>query len=150
MTITARRDPESARRILTALPDWFGIPEAVEEYVNDVANDAFPCLVAERAGEVVGFALLHRHYPESAELHLIAVDPSWRGREIGRELVEAHARQLAADGGRYLVVHTVGPSFEHAGYAATRAFYRALGFCPLEERTGIDWPGPTQILVRAI
>lgn len=31
------------RRILEALPDWFGIPEAREEYIAESAGKAFFC-----------------------------------------------------------------------------------------------------------
>lgn len=55
---------------------------------------------------------------------------------------------LYADGCAYLQVHTVGASFEHAGYAESRAFYRRCEFAPLHEIHGIDWDGPTPISVK--
>lgn len=76
--------------------------------------------------------------------------PAAQGAGVGRLLVDTIVAQLQADGCAMLTVHTVGPSFEHAGYAATRAFYRALGFIPLEEHEGLDWSGPTLILVRPL
>lgn len=47
-------------------------------------------------------------------------------------------------------VKTVGPSFDHDGYRATRAFYETMGFIPLEEVTGLDWDGPTIIMVKPL
>ncbi len=81
---------------------------------------------------------------------MIAAKSEARGAGIGRQLVEHVAADLASDGCRLLSVHTVGPSFEDASYAATRAFYRSVGFIPLEEHNGLDWDGPTLILVRAL
>lgn len=145
-----RRDPETVRAILDALPDWFGIPEANEQYQRDAASEEFASLLAIAAGKTVGAALIRRHFPETAEVHLIAVAPSQRGHGIGRALIERIAHDLAADGCCLLTVHTVGPSYEHEPYATTRAFYRGCGFLPLEEHQGLDWDGPTLILVRVL
>ena len=65
-------------------------------------------------------------------------------------LVAAIEDDLRADGARMLQVHTVGPSFESASYARTRAFYEAVGFVPLQEFEGIDWAGPTLVLAKSL
>lgn len=39
---------------------------------------------------------------------------------------------------------------EDAGYAATRAFYAARGFVPMEEIDELDWGGPTLIMVKPL
>ncbi len=144
------RDPVAVRRILESLPAWFGIPEAIDEYVVAAANETYASTLAVEAEEVAGVALVKRHFPESAELHLLAVAAEARGHGTGRALVDHVARSLAADGCEYLTVHTVGPSFEHEPYAETREFYRAVGFTPVEEHEGIDWDGPTLILVKPL
>jgi ribosomal protein S18 acetylase RimI-like enzyme len=141
-------DPDSTRDILQALPDWFGDPEALENYVRATADETFSSLLALEDGTPVGVALIRRHFPESAELHLIAVHPESRGRGIGRQLVDLAASDLAADGCALFSVHTVGPSSDDVPYRQTRDFYKAIGFLPLEEHSNLDWPGPTLILVR--
>jgi len=146
--IVYERDPHAVRRLLEALPDWFGDPEAIDNYVADAGDESFVSVLSRDANGVSGVALVRRHFPESAELHLIAVNPHARGNGIGRSLVERVALDLAADGCTMLSVHTVGPSFENEPYAQTRAFYRSVGFLPLEEHSGLDWAGPTLILVR--
>lgn len=144
------RDPAAARAILEALPEWFGDPAAIESYTGDADDERYRSLLATRAGRTVAIALVEQHFPESAELHLIAVAPAERGVGIGRALVERLATDLRENACRLLSVHTVGPSFTHDGYAATREFYRSAGFLPLEEHDGLDWSGPTLILVRAL
>jgi ribosomal protein S18 acetylase RimI-like enzyme len=150
MRVEHRRDPGAVRRILESLPDWFGDPDAISTYVEDVTDEHLTSLTALEGDTVVGIALVNRHFPESAELHLIAVAPEARGRGIGRRLVTRITSDLAADGCRLLSVHTVGPSSDDKPYAGTREFYRALGFTPLEEHVGLDWPGPSLILVRTL
>lgn len=146
--ITRGQDPEGTRRILAALPDWFGIPEANEHYVRAAGEkDSY---LARVDGATVGVALVDRHFPETAEIHLIAVAPEHHGTGVGSALVAALEADLLADGVRLLEVKTVGASFEDEGYAATRAFYLARGFLPLEEREQLDWDGPTLILVKPL
>ncbi len=145
-----RREPSSVRSILTSLPDWFGDPDAIDNYEHDAGSGAFQSLLAVDSGTTVGVALVRRHFPEAAELHLIAVAPDARGHGVGRAIVERIAADLTDNGCRLLSVHTVGPSFDSEPYADTRQFYKTTGFCPLEEHDGLDWPGPSLILVRVL
>lgn len=57
------------------------------------------------------------------ELALIAVHAEHRTSGIGRRLVESVEKSIQNDGCRFLEVHTVGPSYQDEGYAATRAFF---------------------------
>ena len=148
ITITRRNDPAAVERILTALPDWFGIPEANTHYI-EAAGEKLSYL-ASLGDEVVGAALVDRHFPQTGEIHLIAVLPEHHGAGVGAALVEAIETDLRADGAVLLEVKTVGPSYEDAGYAATRAFYEARGFLPVEEIENLDWDGPTLIMVKTL
>ncbi|AXH94793.1 N-acetyltransferase [Ornithinimicrobium avium] len=71
-------------------------------------------------------------------------------RVVGVALVDALEEDLRADGAQVLQVKTVGASFEDEGYAATRAFYEARGFLPLQEVDGLDWDGPTLVMVKPL
>lgn len=145
-----KRDPPSVRSILEALANWFGDPDAIDTYEHDAGSDAFQSLLAVDSGRTVGAALVRRHFPEAAEIHLIAVAPDLRGCGIGRALVERIAADLTDDGCHLLSVHTVGPSFDSEPYADTRQFYNRTGFYPMEEHDGLDWHGPSLILVRVL
>ena len=134
--------------ILASVPEWFGIPEANAQYVADVGR--LPSYLAVDGDDVVGVALLAEHFPESRELHLLAVRRDRHRQGIGRLLVETVVADLRQAGVRLLEVHTVGPSHEDEGYARTRAFYLALGFVAMNELQRIDWNGPTLILVRPL
>lgn len=89
--IERRQDPAAVDRILHSLPDWFGIEEAIGNYVESASRrDSF---LAVMDGEVIGVALVDRHFPESAELTLIAVQAGRRGAGIGaaqRRLDDSH------------------------------------------------------------
>jgi GNAT superfamily N-acetyltransferase len=137
-------------RLLALLPSWFGIPEANAEYVESATH--LPGLVAHDTGtgEPIGVLLYRRHFPEAVEIHLMAVTPSWHRRGVGRALVAAVEADLGADGCRLLQVKTLGATHPDPGYARTRAFYRAVGFLPLEETAAL-WPeNPCLIMVKPL
>jgi hypothetical protein len=70
-----------------------------------------------------------------------------RGPLLGRGAA-AYAR---AEGLSLLHVKTLAPDVDDAGYASTRAFYRTMGFRPLETFTEIWGPDdPCLLLVRAL
>ena len=71
------RDPSSVRSILKSLPDWFGDPDAIDTYEHDAGSDAFQSLLAVDSGRTVGVALVRRHFPEAAELHLTPSRPTY-------------------------------------------------------------------------
>ena len=142
-----RPDPAGTKRVLRSLPAWFGIDDAVASYVEKAAVlDSF--VVEGDDGTVAAVALYERHFPQSAELALIAVHADHRGTGLGRRLVAAGESALRSDGCRYLEVHTVGPSYDDEGYAETRAFYLALGFSPVHEFHGLEWDGPTLVMIK--
>ncbi|MCS7478960.1 GNAT family N-acetyltransferase [Umezawaea endophytica] len=130
--------------LLALLPSWFGIPESNADYTASAHH--LPGLVAEVDAEPVGVLLHRRHFPESAEVHLMAIAPHLHRHGIGRALVTAVESRLRADGCRLLQVKTLGAAHPDEGYARTRAFYRAVGFLPLEETADL-WPGTPCLLM---
>lgn len=122
---------ETCRRILKALPTWFGIPASVDDYV--ATAECSPTVVASLGDEDVGLLTLVRQSPYAAEVYVMAVLPQHHRQGIGRALL-GHAEDiLAADGVEFLQVKTLSPSKPDDGYDKTRAFYLAYGFRPLEE-----------------
>lgn len=149
------RDPDAVERLLRLLPTWFGIESANAAYVT-AARDlptylAWPASGTSTAAQPVGVLLATRHFSQSAEIHLLAVDPALHRKGIGRALVRALEADLAADGVEFLQVKTLGPSHPDAGYKLTRRFYLAMGFRPLEELHGLWDPGnPCLIMVKPL
>lgn len=119
------------RQILDLLPEWFGIPEAVDEYVA-AAND-HPSVIASIDGSDVGIVTVVHHSEFAAEVHLMAVAPSFHRQGIGTVMLRHLEGTLAETGVEYLQVKTLSASNPDEGYAKTRAFYLGYGFRPLEE-----------------
>ena len=59
------------RNILEELPEWFGIPEAREEYIRDSAGRTFFC--AEENEKAVGFLYLKETGKDTVELAVMGV-----------------------------------------------------------------------------
>ena len=121
----------TCRRILDALPAWFGIPEAVDMYVEFA--DRSPTVIASIAGVDVGLLTLKHHSPYAAEVYLIAVAPEHHRRGIGAAMLRHAEDALSGAGVEFLQVKTLSATDPDEGYAKTRAFYAAYGFRPLEE-----------------
>lgn len=119
----------TARRVLEALPEWFGIPEAREEYIKNSA--AKPFLAALDGEKTVGFLYLNETGNATVELHCMGVLKEYHRSGIGRELVE-NAKQLASEMGyAFMQVKTVQSGF-YEEYDRTNEFYRACGFLEFE------------------
>ncbi|MDH3233795.1 MAG: GNAT family N-acetyltransferase [Alphaproteobacteria bacterium] len=119
------------RVILEVLPEWFGRDEANRWYGEQAAK--LPTFVARAEGRDVGFVTVKPHPPAAAEVLVMGVLPAWHGRGVGRALIAAAAGHAAKAGARYLTVKTLGEAHPSPYFKATRAFYRAAGFVPLEE-----------------
>ena len=140
---------DTCRRILEALPTWFGIPASVEDYVATAERS--PTVIASLGDQDVGLLTLVRHSPYAAEVSVMAVLPEHHRQGIGRALLGHAERILAADDVEFLQVKTLAPSKPDAGYEKTRAFYLASGFRPLEEFRDLwDAENPALQMIKVI
>jgi GNAT superfamily N-acetyltransferase len=137
------------RRLLDLLPAWFGIPEAVDDYVRSA--DTHPSIIASVGDVDIGITTVKLHSAYAAEVHLMAVDPTYRRRGVGRAMLRHLERDLASRGIEFLQVKTLSPSHPDVGYGETRAFYLAYGFRPLEEFPTLwDPANPALQLIRSV
>jgi ribosomal protein S18 acetylase RimI-like enzyme len=139
-------EADECEAILRSLPDWFGIEASIVQYRKDL--DRMQTEVAVIDGRIAGFITIHHRFPETAEIHLIAVRREHHRAGIGRTLVEHAQRLLTSQGVEYLEVKTQGPSRPNLYYDRTRSFYQAMGFRPLEENNLWGEKNPCLILVK--
>jgi ribosomal protein S18 acetylase RimI-like enzyme len=131
ISVTERRGAIS-REVLESLPEWFGIPASVENYIT-AADELRMLACFGPAGEVIGFVSIKTHTPFAAEVYVMGVKRPWHRRGIGRVLIEAVVELAISLGIRFLTVKTLAPSNDDQNYARTRLFYEAVGFLPIEE-----------------
>jgi GNAT superfamily N-acetyltransferase len=135
--------------VLRALPDWFGIEEALVHYEAEI--EKLPTFLACHADDVVGFISLKLHNPYVAEVYVMGILPEMHRRGIGRELMAQSFAWLREQQLEYVQVKTLAASHPDKGYAKTRAFYASVGFRPLEEFDRIwDEQNPCLIMIRKL
>lgn len=118
------------RMILDNLPQWFGIEEAKQEYIDESAHLQFWAYKEEE--KVLGFLGLKRHFTDSAEIYVMGVLPQYHRKHIGTELFTTCQSWCRQEGIEYIQVKTLSDEHQDVGYAKTRAFYKHVGFVPLE------------------
>ncbi len=124
-----------AEKILRSLPSWFGIEEAIVDYVEGVRSRKF--LGAFSAEKPVGFVSMGETSPHANEIYVMGVLPDFHRRGIGLKLVEWCAEETRSEGKKFLLVKTLSSQHPDANYAGTRKFYLRAGFLELEELPGL-------------
>ncbi|WP_225767738.1 GNAT family N-acetyltransferase [Inquilinus sp. Marseille-Q2685] len=148
-SVISGRD-EICRAIVEDLPEWFGIPAAREAYIT--AATALPMLACIAPdGSALGFASVQVLTAAAAEIHVLGVRRDWHRCGIDRALVDAADRFAAGQGCRYLTVKTLSPARPGPAYEATRRFYDAVGFVPIEELPMLWGPdNPCLLMLRPV
>ena len=117
-------------KIMHALPAWFSPPEDIDK--KSLIHRDYPFFAAYDFDEPIGFAALKIHNEYTADIYNLGVLEEYHRQGIGRLLIEA-AEQFCVRGGYlYLTVKTLDSSAEYEPYERTRAFYKKMGFIPLE------------------
>jgi para-aminobenzoate synthetase len=145
MTVRAARGDDAAgvagavEALLIELGGERPSPAALEEAARSLAEnrDAGALLVAEQEGALVGILAASWQYAlhvpgRYGTIQDLWVDPEWRSRALGRELILALVREAAEAGVPRLEVGLPQQGF--AGLDATERFYRENGFTPLGPR----------------
>ena len=114
--------------VLKDLPEWFGIPESTQAYIEGATT--LQVWAAYQESDLTGFVSLSYSSEDCAEIDCLGVKKSYQGRKIGSQLLanlESEARKKVD----YLQVKTVAEG-SNKDYDRTNVFYRSLGFKKLE------------------
>jgi len=108
-------------------------------------------VIASVDGDAVGITTVKQHSPYAAEVYLTAVKPAHHRAGVGTAMLRHLEVRLAVVGVEFLQVKTLSGSRPDLGYDATRAFYQAYGFRPLEEFPTLwDASNPALQLIKAV
>ncbi len=139
---------ETCEQILRALPEWFGIEEAIVHYRKNI--ESMPTWVALDNDRIVGFLTVNHHNEYSAEIDVMGVLKEYHRKGVGRTLVEHVEKLLREQKIEYLEVKTLAPSRECHDYELTRRFYVSVGFRPLEENNLWGDANPCLIMIKKL
>lgn len=137
-----------SRTILEALPDWFGLPEAREEYIVNSVNQQFFAAVKE--GKPIGFLCLKQTGKDTVEVAVMGVLKEFHHHGIGRKLFMKAKEKAIKDGFSFIQVKTVQMG-QYDNYDNTNKFYISLGFKEFEIFPTLwdEW-NPCQVYVMAL
>lgn len=136
------------RQVLESLPDWFGIPEAREDYIKNSVEQIF--FAATEQDRTVGFIYLKETGKETVELYVMGVLKEYHRRGIGRELFDAAKACAVNEGYSFMQVKTVQMG-KYKEYDDTNRFYIKMGFKEFEVFPTLwDECNPCQIYVMAL
>ena len=144
----AQEKQRISRFILESLPEWFGIPEAREQYIRESADEIV--LASVEDDQPTGFVCLKETGKDTVELAVMGVLKECHRKGIGRELYE-HAKQIAVEKGySFLQVKTVQMG-RYEEYDNTNRFYLSLGFKEFEVIPALwdEW-NPCQVYVLSL
>jgi len=139
---------EITLKVLRDLPEWFGIEEALLNYVEHVKTCYYAAYEVD--GNYVGFVALEEN-PVSYDMHVLGILKSHHKKGFGRLLV-AHAEAYAkAQGKKYMTVKTLSADSPDLNYKRTREFYEKMGYEHLEVfKTLWDEWNPCLYMIKAL
>lgn len=133
--------------VLKDLPEWFGIPESTQAYIEGAKN--LQVWAAYQESDLAGFVSLSYCSEDCAEIDCLGVKKAHQGRGIGSQLLATLGSE-ASKNVDFLRVKTVAEG-SNKDYDRTNVFYRSLGFKKLEIFPQLWGPqNPCQILIKKI
>ena len=137
-----------SRTILESLTNWFGIPEAREQYIVESQGKTFFCAFDEETP--IGFIYLKETGRHTVELAVMGVLKEYHRVGIGRKLFDEAKKEAKRQGYSFIQVKTVQMG-KYDNYDNTNRFYISLGFKELEVFPTLwdEW-NPCQIYIMSI
>ena len=133
--------------VLKDLPEWFGIPESTQAYIEGAKTLQVWAVYQE--SDLVGFVSLSYSSEDCAEIDCLGIKKAHQGRGIGSQLL-ATIESEANKNVDFLQVKTVAEG-SNKDYDRTNDFYRGLGFKKLEIFPQLWNPqNPCQILIKKL
>lgn len=137
-----------ATKVLTDLPEWFGLPDSTNEYIN--VSRELPFWVDREGEEVRGFITLKETSPYTVEVYVMGVMKKFQRAKIGEQLFQASYNYAKEQGYLYMQVKTVKEGC-YKEYDQTVGFYKKMGFKEFECFPTLwdEW-NPCQVFVRGV
>lgn len=142
------RKEQIARKILSDLPEWFGLPESTEQYIQCSKDMPFWADIEDEKAR--GFIVLKETSPYTVELYVMGVLKEFHRKKIGKQLFQHCYDYSKKHGYLYMQVKTVKEGC-YEEYDRTAAFYKNLGFKEFECLPTLwDKWNPCQIYVMSL
>lgn len=135
------------REILEVLPEWFGIPESRDAYVE--ACREIPLWADMEGGTARGFIAMKETSRYAVEVYVMGVKKEYHRQGIGGKLFDVLYTCAKEKGYEFIQVKTVREGM-YREYDLTNAFYQKAGFRELECMDLWDEANPCQVYVMTV
>ena len=88
--IDASEKENITKTVLYDLPDWFGLPESTQEYIDEAQK--MPFLACYTEGNLVGFVALNATSKDCADIFVMGLMKEYHRKGAGRKLNEAYEK----------------------------------------------------------
>lgn len=134
--------------VLADLPEWFGLPESTNTYIDEGSNYLLYTALGEN-NEVIAFLCLKETSIDALEVYCIAVKKRYHRQGIGRQLLNHALKDIDKE---YSFIHVKTVDENHyKEYDQTIKFYEAFGFKRLEViETLWDEHNPCLLMIKAL
>ena len=143
----AEEKAEIVKEVLHNLPEWFGLPESTQEYVEQ--SRELPLFVARNSDQIIGFITLQATSEAVCEIHCMGIKKKFHRQGIGHKLYDTF-EQFAKENYEFVQVKTVDEG-HYDEYDQTIAFYEKVGFQKMEVFPTLwdEW-NPCLIMIKKI
>ena len=140
---------EITKKVLSDLPDWFGIEEATKEYIDTVRK--YPFIACYINNLAVGFYSLREENKNVLDMYVLGVLKKYHQRGVGKALQMYAEKYARGKGFKYLMVLTLAKKANNSSYLATRQFYLKMGYIDFYQNDDIFSPSdPCQIMIKPL
>lgn len=138
------------KEVLEKLPQWFGNKQALDDYIEKVAEYPYWAAI-NKENRCIGFFSVKIHYGHTGDIFVCGVLPEYHSNGIGKALYKIAEAYLTENGCKYIIVKTLSETVNYEPYARTRSFYKSVGFKPLITLTEMwDEENPCLIMLKAL
>ena len=133
--------------VLLDLPDWFGLPDSTQEYIEQ--SKQLVLFSAQHNETLLGFITLKETSCDTCEIHCMGVKKEYHHKGIGKLLFNQFEK-YAKYKYDYIQVKTVDEG-KYPEYDQTISFYKSVGFMKLEVFPTLwdEW-NPCLIMIKKI
>lgn len=143
----AQLKAEIVTEVLADLPEWFGLPESTQAYIDESRD--LPLWSIEVNQKLAGFVTIKETSTATCEIHCMGIKKEFHRQGLGFKLYHSIEHELETKYS-FIQVKTVAPG-HYKEYDQTNNFYLKCGFKPLEIFPTLwdEW-NPCLILVKAL
>ena len=149
LEIKRTKNVKGTLEIAKNLPDYFNEKGLLQISKDVKRHHLFGVFIGKK---MVGFATYKKVNRDVLEITWLGISLEFQRRGIGGKLVQESLRQMR-NKYKLCIVKTLADSDSSKPYKKTRAFYKAIGFIPLEPISpypGWDSDNPCQIFVKPL